>query len=519
MVKVLLVGPYDPFKGELSFNAPPLGIWRICGFLRNYGIECNVFDPNLYTDPYNDLALTINAFKPMIIGFSITSCTLPYDLSLIHFAKLKFSDAIYIGGGIGATFEYSAVLNNSPLDFCVMGEGEIPLLNICNSIEKKKYVDKTIPGLIFNESGKFFTNPTSPLNYQDFRTATFCIPYNEIPFNFYWEKIRNINQINNFTDKEKYNRDIYSIRLMTSNYCPMKCAFCSYTNFLNFANNGKKAKLVRLTSDDIIKMITKITKLYPSIKTLIFQDDIFILKDEKRGLDIFEDIIRHKQKKLIPEDLTFIASCRIDFLDEKNLELMKEAGFRLIGYGVESFSKNILNEYLKEKIYGSIEKTLNDSLKAGIKPFIDIILASPNCTFNDVISTLKKCIEYLEKDCEFSIYPTVIPFAGSKMTQDKKLMNLITYQYTNIYGTQKGLLRGTSIQPREKKLQKFLLKVNDGMKQNIDYYTKQYNIKHLPSRLRSLIYVLSAIEVYPALFENSKEIINDKILSMVAKKC
>ncbi|MDD5773750.1 MAG: cobalamin-dependent protein [bacterium] len=517
MLDVLLVGPYDPLKGNQSFIAPPLGIWRICGFVRNYGIKCAVFDPNLYLDPYQTLMSMVKYYNPKIIGFSITSMTLPYDLSLINLVKSQYKNIICIGGGIGATFEYETVLNNSSLDYCVMGEGEIPLLNICTSLKINGVVNKHTPGLVYKESGIFIRNHNIPLDYELFKLATFSIPYQEIPVTAYWHKIKAISHMDNSLLKENtyHLREVNSIRLMTSNYCPMNCSFCCYTNFLSFANNCHKAKLVRLTSKDIILMLTKITSQYPSVKTIIFQDDIFVLRGEKRNPNIFEDIIKCKKDNLIPEDLTFIASCRIDSLDENDLKLMKSAGFRLIGYGVESFSINTLKEYNKETIYNKIDKILNISLEVGIKPFLDIILISPDCSFNDVFLTLSKCIEYLEKGCEVSIYPSVIPFAGSKMTQDPGLQDLILYKNIQIPLTKNKLLRGISIQPRSKELQDFIQITDKIMQNNITYFKNKYNVEYFPSRLRSLLYIMSVTEAYPVRLANSPEYFKNKILTMV----
>src|SRR6185295_2198534 len=55
--KVLLIGPYDPMGGEYTFLAPPLGVWRLAGFLHHHEVDCEVFDPNCCSGPVED-ALT-----------------------------------------------------------------------------------------------------------------------------------------------------------------------------------------------------------------------------------------------------------------------------------------------------------------------------------------------------------------------------------------------------------------------------------------------------------------------------
>lgn len=519
-MRVLLVEPYDPSKGNFSFYAPSMGVWRVCGFLRSKGIDCKVFVPNIHSDAYSAMECLLHNFKPTVIGFSITSVTLPYDLSLIHWAKSKYPDAVYIGGGIGATFEYDVILSSSPVDYCVMGEGEIPMLGICESLLRKENVDKKIPGLVYRMGGRSVKNPNLALNYATFRAATFSIPYDETPISAYWEKLIATYDVYNLPVHKRgaYLQEIQSVRLMTTNYCPLRCSFCSYTNFLDFANNGCSTEVVRLTPDDIVEMIVKIVRFYPQTKTVIFQDDLFVHKQDNRPLAVCDKILRYKARGVIPSNLSFIASCRVDFMDTKYLESMKKAGFRLIGYGVESFSRSVLREYGKERTYHITKKVLDETLKAGIRPFIDIILASPNSELNNVVYTLKRCIEYIKKGCEISIYPTVIPFAGSKMAQDPDLLPLIRYKYINIPATKKRLKRGVNIQPKNKQLQDFLLKTDRDVGSRLLDFRRRYNVTHFPSRLRSLMFMLSAIDAYPNLFPRSKKIILTKISSMVGRE-
>ena len=50
-LKFLLVGPYDPHCGEYTFLAPPLGVWRLAGALREHAVDTHVFDPNCCAGP------------------------------------------------------------------------------------------------------------------------------------------------------------------------------------------------------------------------------------------------------------------------------------------------------------------------------------------------------------------------------------------------------------------------------------------------------------------------------------
>lgn len=517
-MKVLLIGPYDPDKGKTSFMAPPLGVWRLCGFLRRHGFDGEVFDPNLHGDASAALRQKVVAFQPHLIGFSLTSLTLPYDLALVYVAKAVYPEALYLGGGIAATFEYETVMTHAPLDYCVLGEGEIPLLAVCRQLEESGEIqpDK-VPGLVYRAQCGLVKNSNPCLNYEQFKTATYAIPYEEMPIIRYWEKMLSASSYLcelPALERKVQERDIRTIRLMTMNYCPMGCTFCSYTHFLNSANDGRAVQMVRLQPQDIINMIIKIVRFYPQMETLIFQDDMFIVKGDQRVLSLFAEIVQSKKEGSIPKSLRFIASCRIDCMNTTYLEPMRRAGFGVIGYGIESFSRNVLREYGKEKIYRCIEPVLQATLQAGLKPFLDIILCSPQSTLSDVRHTLEKCLEYIDRGCECAINPTVMPLAGSAMAASARLQRFIRYEQVPIPGTPLCLKRGKSIQPESLQVWEFLSQVESARQKNMADFADKYSYTHFPSRLRALFFILGVVETYPAFLSCSKEAIWDRIYSM-----
>src|SRR5262245_48132714 len=81
----LLIGPYDPMGGEYTFLAPPLGVWRLCGFLEQNGLPADVFDPNNCDGPVESSLMQVLASRHWdIVGVSTTGMTLPHDLALAY---------------------------------------------------------------------------------------------------------------------------------------------------------------------------------------------------------------------------------------------------------------------------------------------------------------------------------------------------------------------------------------------------------------------------------------------------
>jgi hypothetical protein len=188
----------------------------------------------------------------------------------------------------------------------------------------------------------------------------------------------------------------------------------------------------------------------------------------------------------------------------------------LIGYGIESFSERVLKEYGKQGIYRFIDGTLHDTLGSGITPFLDIILASPESTLADVMLTLNRCLEYLLKGCEIAIYPTVIPFCGAEIFSDPRVQDLIVYEKAEIPRTAVSLVRGTAIQPRSPEVQHFLATVTAAYNQHLDQLCATYGTTRFPSRLRSMIYILSAMEQYPEFLQQPTEQLKTCIMGPLA---
>lgn len=491
----LLVGPYNPKGGEYTFIAPPLGVWRLAGVLEAAGFRVSVFDPNCcdgVTEDAFDKALQEEAWN--LVGFSITGMTLPYDLALAYQARKLLPHAVLVAGGVEATFNPKEVFQLGPFDLVVLGEGEGPLLEMGRRLRNGEGL-KEIPGTArVAEDGAMRTLPHRAMTREEMKEATFLVPYERMPYRSYWKRLDErfrLDDISDLAEREARLAEVRTVRLMTSNYCPMNCTFCSYTNFLAEAQGGERAHLVRLNAEETMDMLFRITAHYPEVRTIIFQDDVFILKNDSRIFPLCERIISAKQQGRLSRELRFISSNRIDAMTPGRLEIMQRAGFKVLGFGVENFSVNVLKEFNKEKIYPYITPTLEEALRLGITPFIDLILTSPKCTLDDYAETVRKAYYWMEKGCEVGMYPYVIPFSGSVMSRDPVLKSKIVYRHQKVAGTSIEWEQPAIILPKDAAVWEVLQAIESNFKKWLNYLSE---LKlHLPSRIRSLLWVICSI--------------------------
>src|SRR5256885_4932045 len=57
-----------------------------------------------------------------------------------------------------------------------------------------------------------------------------------------------------------------------------------------------------------------------------------------------EAIIAAKESGTVPRELQFISTNRIDAMSPERLAAMRQAGFRVLGFGIENFSHNVRSE-------------------------------------------------------------------------------------------------------------------------------------------------------------------------------
>ena len=272
----------------------------------------------------------------------------------------------------------------------------------------------------------------------------------------------------------------------------MGCTFCSSTNFLHSAQ-GSVASIARLDPGECITMMMRIVAAHPDVRTIIFQDDIFVFTKDHRILPLCEAIVAAKANGELPQDLQFISTNRIDAMNPERLAAMRRAGFRVLGFGVENFSLGILKEFNKAQIFKHIEPVLEEALDLGITPFLDLILTSPRCNLRDFAETIRKAYKWLLAGCEMGMYPYVIPFSGAPMAADPELKPHTSYTRRRVNGTAIEWNQPSKILPIDPLVREIILAVEEKFEIWLHHLESRH--MHLPSRVRSLIWVVCAAPI------------------------
>lgn len=481
--KVLFLSAYTGPEGKkMMWTAPNFGLYRIKFYLENRfpGIEIDVADPSIIDPDFRKLDYDL-------IGFSPCHETLEHDIGLMYRARKEAPNPLLCAGGIHATFIHEWLLREAPLDFVVLGEGEIPLERVLARFDPSKGLE-SMAGI----AGLSMRNCPPPLNPaltpEQFSFVSSLMDFSRIPYPVFWQ-----------ANAEQYeNPDpvaIQTVRLFTGNYCPWNCTFCSSTNFLDYSGRGdfdfsKTTKVVVLTSEEILAMLGKVVRARRETKTIIFDDDNFVMS-MTRVSEMCQLIVAAKEEGKLPRDLTFVCQARIDNFQsakaKSTLTLMKQAGFRMIMYGVESLSERVLKEFYKNIPPSLIHQVLDETDKVGIQPLFYLILFSPATTLEDVRTTVVGALPYLNRQMEITLnfYVQDLPGTHYAKMDLKRVFEEIPIVVDGV--EVKRISKCTYLFPSDPQVHSFARRILDLYPEYRRMFEERFGIDHIPGRVYTFI--------------------------------
>ncbi|MFH1791209.1 MAG: radical SAM protein [Candidatus Omnitrophota bacterium] len=334
-------------------NVLPYGLGVLSEVLTAGGIENDVYDLNR-DKRVGGLLGKIRSFSPDLVGVSMMS--LNYRHTFRVMAKIKrFFPGIKIaaGGPHISTVRQKALEDERALDYGAVLEGEDTLVELCRGAGYE-----SIKGLMFRESGGRVTYTGD----REFRKDLDSIP---------------------FPKYGKFDKSRYSglITIITSRGCPYECIYCpvklAIGRSLRFRSAGSVA--------DEIERHYRL-----GFREFSFRDDNFTFRED-HVYSVCDEIIRRGMKGLY---LMCDNGVRADRVDEKMLIRMREAGFRMLGFGIESGSQKILDNIKKRTRVEDMKKAVAAACRLGYKVELFFLIGSPGETWDDFMESVKFATEF-----------------------------------------------------------------------------------------------------------------------------
>jgi anaerobic magnesium-protoporphyrin IX monomethyl ester cyclase len=353
MIDILLVNPQE--TGGFFEKMPPLGLAYIAANLEKHDYAVKIVD--LETDDRN-ISYWLDKWQPRYLGISGTSHTRFASFKLAKEAKDYDKDITTVYGGVHATFTAVDTLKYiKEIDFVVRGEGEHTLLQLVDTLDKKKNL-KYVRGITYRDGGSIFENPA----------AERIKPLDSLPCPAY--HLLNMNRYS--IDMEFVNKKGTS--LITSRGCNAKCTFCSASRMFNHQFTAHSAKRV-------LDEIGLLFKKYGFEGIKIFDSTLTM----QRGhvLSICDEILRRNLK------FPWECEIRVGTVNQEVLEKMKKAGCYYVNFGIESASQKVLDLMRKGFEVEQAEELLDLCNKIGIKTKVFFSFGHIGETTDDVEKTVR----------------------------------------------------------------------------------------------------------------------------------
>jgi anaerobic magnesium-protoporphyrin IX monomethyl ester cyclase len=406
MTKILLGQSYylrfDPKLWEAMQPYPPLGTLYAASWLRQHGYEVALFDAML-AESEGEWAIALDEHKPQYAiiyedNFNYLSkmCLLRMReaaFKMIEMAKARGCTVILCGAD--ATDHYTDYLARGA-DYCLLGEGEVILLELLNQLEGKS--DAGLESIL----GLAYQSPVS--NLQPLNSPILCNPrrpditdLDKLPFPA-WDLV----------DIQKYKsiwlkrHGYFSMNMVTTRGCPYHCNWCAKPIWGQRYNSR--------SPENVVAELKWLKETFAP-DHIWFADDILGLKP--KWIEKFAALLREADA-VIP----FKCLQRADLVDEKTASALATAGCKTVWIGAESGSQKILDAMDKGDQVEDIYRAASLLKSKGIEVGFFLQFGYPGETWEDVQKTLKMVRECAPDDIGISVS---YPLPGTKFYERVKL--------------------------------------------------------------------------------------------------
>ena len=103
---------------------------------------------------------------------------------------------------------------------------------------------------------------------------------------------------------------------------------------------------------------------------------------------------------------------RADRVNHRLLKRMKEVGFRMLGFGIESASQKVLNNIKKSEKIEDMRRAVDTACKLGYKVELFFLIGSPGETWDDFTESVKFATEF---PISIASFYQLLPYPGTEL--------------------------------------------------------------------------------------------------------
>lgn len=334
----------------LQFSIYPyLGVGYLSNLLKQNGFNTALFDTDLENSNIDRFEKFILKTKPLIVGFSIMSISLPFFYRIVPIIRKLFPGSLIVAGGPHVT-NNPEIISELSIDYGFIGQSEECFIEFVKKIKNGDWDFSKINGMIIPSINRI--DKPSSIDVSKFESLPDYTLYDIGSY-------RNI----------FYGKNWFTI--ITSRGCPFNCKFCKDPG----KNKYKEYPLTQVQKQILFLVKEK------KCQWISFVDDTFTF-NRQRVIELCNWIITN--------DLKFKWTCctRADTLDEDLIDIMQKAGLSYVIIGVEAGSEKV-REQINKNISTSKYISVINYLKAKkIRVLCSYILGNPGETYFDIKKTI-----------------------------------------------------------------------------------------------------------------------------------
>jgi radical SAM superfamily enzyme YgiQ (UPF0313 family) len=333
-----------------------LGVGYLMSMLKHHGHEVDlVFDPgfddNLYLkvkplrfmNRYGPLLERARAFAPDLIAISSLTNLYPFACEMTHMLKAKLGAPVVFGGHHAQALP-DYVLANPDVDYVCIGEGEVPLLELANRLERGEDTT-TIPGIWAKRDGRIVETPQAPL-VDDLDTLPF-------PEKDLWYEVGAFSR---------------NLEVFTGRGCPFRCTYCNIHYQRAIFKDAGEFLRKRSVANVMEELRINVRKFDP--RTVVLHDDNFT--PNRKWVEEFCEVYR-QEINLPWYCFGYPTTIRADVM-----KAMKAANCMTVFMGVDSgdpdLRRHLMERPMPDEVIVRAARTIQD---AGIGLHISCIFGMP----------------------------------------------------------------------------------------------------------------------------------------------
>lgn len=338
---------------------PNIGLASLAAVIRSEGHDVRIVDPkrevrqgrlHVDADLYREAAEALLLDAPDAVGFTTLGCSFIFTLRVAeHLKRMQPDLPILLGGPHATVLDRTIMEAFDVFDVVVRHEAEETVNRVLAALERRDFAG--LPGVTYRTGRTALgirSNPGAP-------------------------KIENLDTLP-FPAYDLYpieELDLPYLRVEAGRGCPWACTFCSTATFFQ--------RSYRLKSPE--RLVADLDALHDRYGHTAFklEHDLFTVNKRKVAAFCYA---------VMDRNYAWMASARIDCVDEPLLELMAASGCRQLYFGIETASVALQQSLKKRLNLTLLEPVLRKATEVGIEAVTSFVTGFPEETEENRDDTL-----------------------------------------------------------------------------------------------------------------------------------